>query len=65
MEKKKDMHYLFQKILWSIRESTFKTRRGDCDKIPLIQDKEHRLCFAGAAMKRNPTSEVRETQVRR
>ena len=59
------MYYLFQKISWSIRESMLKTRRGGCDKIPLIQDKEHRLCFAGGAVKRYPTSEVRETQVRR
>ena len=33
-------------------------------EIPLIQGKEQRLCFAGAAVKRYPTSEVRETQVR-
>ena len=40
--------------------STFKVRRGD-----LIQGKEQRLRFAGAAVKRYPTSKVRETQVRR
>ena len=40
--------------------STFKVRRGD-----LVQGKEHRLRFAGAAVKRYPTSKVRETQVRR
>ena len=34
-------------------------------EIPLIQGKEQQLCFAGAAMKRYPTSKVRETQVRR
>ena len=34
-------------------------------EIPLIQGKEQRLCFAGAAVKRCPTSKVRETQVRR
>ena len=39
--------------------STFKIRRGD-----LIQGKEQWLCFAGAAVKRYPTSKVRETQVR-
>ena len=39
--------------------STFKVRRGD-----LIQGKEQWLCFAGAAVKRYPTSKVRETQVR-
>ena len=39
--------------------SMFKFRRGD-----LVKDKEQQLCFAGAAMKRYPTSKVRETQVR-
>ena len=36
--------------------------RGD---IPNVQGKEQWLHFAGAAMKRYPTSKVRETQVRR
>ena len=44
--------------------STFKVRRGGCEEKPLIQGKEPRLCFAGAAVKRYPTSKVRETQVR-
>ena len=39
--------------------SKFKVRRGD-----LIQGKEQWLCFTGAAVKRYPTSKVRETQVR-
>ena len=39
--------------------SMFKVRRGD-----LIQGKEQQLRFAGAAVKRYPTSKVRETQVR-
>ena len=39
--------------------STFKVRRGD-----LVQGKEQRLHFAGAAMKRYPVSNIRETQVR-
>ena len=39
--------------------STFKVRRGN-----LVQGKEQQLRFAGAAMKRYPTSKVRETQVR-
>ena len=39
--------------------STFKVRRGD-----FIQGKEQQLHFAGAAVKRYPTSMVRETQVR-
>ena len=45
--------------------STFKVRRGGCEEIPLIQGKEQQLHFAGAAVKRYPTSKVRETQVRR
>ena len=45
--------------------STFKVRRGGREKIALVQGKEQRLCFAGTAVKRHPTSEVRETQVRR
>ena len=45
--------------------STFKVRRGGSKEIPLVQGKEQQLCFAGAAMKRYPTSKVRETQVRR
>ena len=44
--------------------STFKVRRGGCDEIPLIQGKKQQLCFAGAALKRYPTSRVRETQIR-
>ena len=33
-------------------------------EIPLIQGKEQRLCFAGAAVKRYPMTKVREIQVR-
>ena len=44
--------------------STFKVRRGGCEEIPLIQGKVQRLHFAEAAMKRFPTSKVREIQVR-
>ena len=40
--------------------STFKVRRGGHEKIPLIQGKEQRLRFAGAAVKRYPTSKVRK-----
>ena len=39
-------------------------QQGWWEVIPLIQGKEQRLCFAGAAMKRYPTPKVRETQVR-
>ena len=45
-------------------DSTFKVRRGGGEEIPLIQDKEQWLHFAGAAVKRYPTVKVRETQVR-
>ena len=43
--------------------STFKVRRGGREEIPLVQGKEQWLHFVGAAMKRYPTSKVRETQV--
>ena len=43
----------------------FKVRRGSCEEIPFVQGKEQWLRFAGAAMKRYPTSKVRETQGRR
>ena len=42
-----------------------KVRKGGGEEIPLVQGKEHWLHFAGAAVKRHPTSKVRETQVRR
>ena len=52
--------------------STFKVRRGGSKEIPprprgvpLTQGgKEQQLSFAGAAVKRYPTSKVRKTQVR-
>ena len=44
--------------------STFTVRRGSSEEIPLVQGKEQQLRFAGAAVKRYPTSKVRETQVR-
>ena len=44
--------------------SMLKVRRGGGEEIPLVQGKEQRLCFAGAAMKKYPMSKVRETQVR-
>ena len=44
--------------------SMFKVRRGGGEEIPLIQGKEQQMSLAGAAMKRYPTSKVRETQVR-
>ena len=42
-----------------------KVRKGGGEEIPLVQGKEHRLHFTGAAMKRYPMPKVRETQVRR
>ena len=33
------------------------------EELPQVQGKEQRLCFAGAAVKKYPTSKVRETQV--
>ena len=47
------------------RRATFKVRRGSGEEILLIQGKERWLSFAGAAVKRYPTSKVRETQIRR
>ena len=41
-----------------------KVKRGGCEEIPLVQGKEQRLVFAGAAMKRYLTSKIRETQIR-
>ena len=39
-------------------------QEGQPYKIPFIQGKEQWPCFAGAAVKRYPTSKVRETQLR-
>ena len=44
--------------------SMFKVRRGRSEEELLVQGKEQRLHFAGAALKRYPTPKVRETQVR-
>ena len=40
-------------------------QEGRREEVPLVQGKEQRLHIAGAAVKRHPTSKVRETQVRR
>ena len=40
------------------------SKRGGHVEIPFVQGKEQQLCMAGAAVKRYPTSKVRETQVR-
>ena len=42
-----------------------KVRKGGGEEITLVQGKEQRLRFAGAAVKRYPMSKVREAQVRR
>ena len=45
--------------------STFKVRRDSHEEIPLMQGKDQWLRFAGAAVKRYPTSKVKKkTQVR-
>ena len=44
--------------------STFKVKRGSREEIPFLQGKEQWLRFARAAVKRYPTSKVRESQVR-
>ena len=41
-----------------------KVRKGSIEEIPLVQGKEQRLHFAGAAVKRYLMPKVRETQVR-
>ena len=41
-----------------------KVRKVGGKELPLVQGKEQRLHFAGAAMNRYPTPKVRETQVR-
>ena len=42
-----------------------KVRKGGGEEIHLVEGKEQRLRFAGAAVKRYPTPKARETQVRR
>ena len=42
-----------------------KVRKGGGEEITLVQGKEQQLRFAAAAVKKYPTSKVRETQVRR
>ena len=37
-------------------------QEGGHEERPLIQGKEQRLCFAGAAMKRHPMPKVRATK---
>ena len=48
------------------RGATPRSRSGGeaSEEIPLVQGKEQRVCFAGAAVKRYLTSKVKETQER-
>ena len=49
---------------WAERSySTFKVRSGAGEEIPLVKGKEQWLRFAGAPVKRDPMSKVRETQL--
>ena len=41
-----------------------KVRKCSSEEIPFVQGKEQWLHFAGAVVKRYPTSKIRETQVR-
>ena len=43
---------------------TSKVRSSGQEELPHSQGHERRPCFSGAAVKRYPTSKVRETQVR-
>ena len=45
--------------------SAFKVRRGGGEEIPLVKGKEQWLHFAGAAVKRYPTSKERWLRRRR
>ena len=51
-------------IILGIKILTSKVRGSGLEELPHIQGKEQRLHFAGAAVKRDPTSKARETQVR-
>ena len=47
------VHGIFQaRILVYRSYPTLKVRKGSGEEIPLVQGKEDRLCFAGAAVKR-------------
>ena len=41
-----------------------KVRKGGGEEIPLVQGKEQRVRFAGAAVKRYPTSKVKRNPIR-
>ena len=46
------------------RYTTSRVSSGSHEELPHVQGKEQQLCFAGAAVKRYPTSKVREAPVR-
>ena len=46
-------------------EELSQVRKDGGEETPLVQGKEQRMHFAGAAVKRYPMPKVRETQVRR
>ena len=52
-----------------LNQITQRRRSSGCGsagaELPHVQGEEQQLGFAGAAVKRHPTSKVRETQVRR
>ena len=54
----------YQHVSIFLAKRVFGKRKHGGEEIPLVQGKEQRLHFAGAAVKRYPTSTVRETQVR-
>ena len=43
---------------------TSKVRGRSREELHYFQGKDQRLCFAGAVMRTDPTSKVRETEVR-
>ena len=53
-----------QRVVAKRSYPTSEVRGGSREELPDIQGKEWQLCFAGAAVKRYPTSKVREIQVR-
>ena len=51
-------------IILGIKILMSKVRGSSREELPHVQGKEQQLRFAGVAVKRYPTSKVRETQVR-
>ena len=63
-EEERQNHSMIIIIILGIKILTSKVRGSGLEELPHIQGKEQRLYFAGAAVKRDPTSKARETQVR-